>query len=69
MLAQSAELSHPPSFTSLQIPAGKPLHIGPAQADVANASLYRLASIAGVGSALILLVNAANAAHSSRPPI
>ena len=61
MLAQSAELSHPPSFTSLQIPAGKPLHIGPVQAGVAvsNATLYRLASVAGVGSALILLVNAA----------
>jgi len=59
MLAQSAELSHPPSFTSLQIPAGKPLHIEPVQASVSNATLYRLASIAGVGSALILLVNAA----------
>ena len=61
MLAQNAELSRPPSFTSLQISAGKPLHIGPVQAGVAvsNATLYRLASIAGVGSALILLVNAA----------
>ena len=62
MLAQSAELSHSPSFTSLQIiPAGKPLHIAPFQAGVAvsNATLYRLASVAGVGSALILLVNAA----------
>jgi hypothetical protein len=59
MHAQSAELSHPPSFTSLPLSRGRPLHIGPAQADVANASLYRLASAAGVGSALILLVNAA----------
>jgi len=59
MHAQSAELSHPPSFPSLQIPAGKPLHVGPVQAGVAvsNTTLYRLAS--GVGSALILLVNAA----------
>jgi hypothetical protein len=61
MLAQSAELSHPPSFQSLRTPAGKPLHVGPAQAGVAvsNATLYPLASVAGVGSALILLVNAA----------
>jgi hypothetical protein len=61
MLAQSADLSHPPSYTSLQIPAGKPLHLGAVQAGVAvsNATLYRLASAAGAGSALILLVNAA----------
>jgi hypothetical protein len=61
MLAQSAELSRPPSFTSLQIPAGKPLHMGPVQIGVAvsNATLFRLASVAGVGSALTLLVNAA----------
>ena len=60
----NAELSRPQSFTSLQITAGKPLHkenIGPVQVGVAvsNAMLYRLASVAGAGSALILLVNAA----------
>ena len=59
MHAQSAELVGPQSFTSLPISYRRPLHIGPAQADVANASLYRLASVAGLGSALILLVNAA----------
>lgn len=61
MLAQSAQFSHPPSFTSLHIPAGKPRHIGRSQAGVAvsNARLFRLASVAGVGSAVILLVNAA----------
>jgi hypothetical protein len=59
MHAQSAELVGLQSFTSLPISDGRPLHIGLAQADVANASLYRLASVAGVGSALILLVNAA----------
>jgi hypothetical protein len=61
MLAQSADLSHPPSFTSLQILARKPVHVRPVQAGAArsNATLYRLASVAGVGSALILLVNAA----------
>jgi hypothetical protein len=59
MHAQSAELVGPQSFTSLPLSDGRPLHTGPAQPDVANASLYRLASVAGVGSALILLVNAA----------
>jgi hypothetical protein len=60
MLAESADFSRP-SFTSLQIAAGKPLHNGTVQAGaaVSNATLYRLASVAGVGSALILLVNAA----------
>jgi hypothetical protein len=44
MLASNAELGRPQSFASLQW---------------SDATLYRLASIAGVGSALILLVNAA----------
>lgn len=55
MHAQSAELVGPQSFTSLPISERRPLHIGPE----ANATLYRIASVAGVGSALILLVNAA----------
>ena len=55
MLAHNADLSRPQSFTSLQIPAGNP-QIGVAASD---ATLYRLAAVAGVGSALILLVNAA----------
>jgi hypothetical protein len=64
MLAQNSEFTRPPSFTSLGMTAEKPLHqqkIGPHQAGVAvsNAALYRLASVAGVGSALILLLNAA----------
>jgi hypothetical protein len=61
MHAQTAELVGPQLFTSLPISDGRPPHIGPAQAGVArsNSSLYRLASVAGMGSALILLVNAA----------
>jgi hypothetical protein len=56
-----AQRSRPPSFTSLQVSAGKPLYVGSIQGGVAasNATLYRLASVAGLGSALILLVNAA----------
>ena len=64
MLARNAELNRPQSFTSLQSSAGeprhnenfRPVHLGVA---VPNATLYRLASVAGVGSALVLLVNAA----------
>ena len=64
MLARNAELSRPQSFTSFQSSAGEPRrreNFGPVQSGVAvpNATLYRLASVAGVGSALILLVNAA----------
>ena len=59
MLARNAEPSRPQSFTSLQSSAGEPRHrenFGPVQLGVAvpNATLYRLASVAGVGSALIL---------------
>jgi hypothetical protein len=64
MLAQDARLTRPPSFTSPRPYAAKTPHkqnIGLIQAGgtVANATLYRLASVAGVGSALILLINAA----------
>jgi hypothetical protein len=64
MLAQGARLTRPPSFASPRRYAAKTLHkqnIGLIQAGgtVANATLYRLASVAGVGSALILLINAA----------
>ena len=64
MLARSAELGRPQSFTSFQSSAGEPRHrenFGAVQLGgaVSSATLYRLASVAGVGSALILLVNAA----------
>ena len=61
MLAINAE---PQSFTSFQSSTGKPQHKEKFRAvqsstAVPSVTLYRLASIAGVGSALILLVNAA----------
>ena len=64
MLAGNAELGRPQSFTSFQSSAGEPRHrerFGPVQSGVAvpSATLYRLASVAGMGSALVLLVNAA----------
>ncbi len=63
MRARNAELSRPQFLTSFQSSAGE-RHKGdlePVQAGVAvrSVTLYRLASAAGVGSALILLVNAA----------
>jgi hypothetical protein len=62
MLARSAEISRPQPFTSFQSAA--PDHSDDFQPDqldgsVPSAMLYRLAAVAGVGSALILLVNAA----------
>ena len=62
MLALDAESHHP--FTSFQSSAGKFQHkenflIVQSNAAVPSVTLYRLASIAGLGSALILLVNAA----------
>ena len=64
MLAGNAEPSRPQPFTSVQSSAGESRrreNSGPVQLGVAvpNATLYRLASVAGVGSALILVVNAA----------
>ena len=64
MLARKAELSRPQSFKSFQSSAGEPQHkesfrTGQSSAVVPGVTLYRLASVAGVGSALILLVNAA----------
>lgn len=62
MLARHAGLSHPRSLTSFRGPAGDPYRetFSPrSDAAVPSATLYRLASAAGVGSALILLVNAA----------
>ena len=61
MLARNAELSRPQSFTPFQSSAGTGMNFGPVQsgAAVPSATLYRLASVAGMGSALILLVNAA----------
>ncbi len=57
MLALHAEPHQPATLQSL---AGKShKFLTRSSTDVSNASLYRLASIAGVGSALILLVNAA----------
>lgn len=64
MLAINAESRLPQSPTSFHSSAGKPQHwekfrIVQSIAAGSNAMLYRLAAIAGVGSALILLVNAA----------
>ena len=64
MLAINAESRLPQSFTSFHGSAKEPqpeekLRIVQSIAAGSNAMLYRLASIAGVGSALILLVNAA----------
>jgi hypothetical protein len=64
MLAINAESRRPQSFTSFHGSAKEPQHeeklrIVQSIAAGSNAMLYRLASIAGVGSALILLVNAA----------
>jgi hypothetical protein len=64
MLAVNAGSRLPQSFTSFHDSAGEPRHeeklrIVQSIAAGSNAMLYRLASIAGAGSALILLVNAA----------
>jgi hypothetical protein len=64
MLAINAESRLPQSFTSFhgsdkEPQHGEKLRIVQSIAAGSNAMLYRLASIAGVGSALILLVNAA----------
>ena len=64
MLAINAESRLPQSFTSFHGSAMEPQHgeklrIVQSIASGSNAMFYRLASIAGVGSALILLVNAA----------
>lgn len=64
MLATTVESVHPQSFTSFHSTAREPQHeekprIVQSIAAPSNTMLYRLASIAGAGSALILLVNAA----------
>jgi hypothetical protein len=64
MLAINAESGRPQSFTSFLSSAGEPKHeekfrTVESSAAVPSVLLYRLASIAGVGSALILLANAA----------
>lgn len=64
MLAINAESGRPQSFTPFQSLAGESKHkekfrTFESSAAVPSAVLYRLASIAGLGSALILLVNAA----------
>lgn len=64
MLARNAEPRRPQSLTPSRGPAAEPQHkenVATVQtsAAVPSVTLYRLASIAGVGSALILLVNAA----------
>lgn len=64
MLARTAEPRRPQSVISLQSPAEEPQHeenfaIVQSSAAVPSVTLYRLASVAGMGSALILLVNAA----------
>jgi hypothetical protein len=65
MLARTAEPRRPQSVASLQSPAEEPRHrenvatVAQSSPAVPSATLYRLASVAGVGSALILLVNAA----------
>ena len=61
MLTSSAELHRPQSITPFQgfvwgsPPKGRPS----AGMTASNAALYRLAAAAGLGSALVLLVNAA----------
>lgn len=64
MVTINAERRFPKSLTSFLSPTGESRHaeklqIVPSIAVGSNALLYRLASIAGVASALILLVNAA----------
>ncbi|CAN7236994.1 hypothetical protein [Mesorhizobium sp. LjRoot246] len=64
MLATTAEPRRPRSLISLRSPAKEPQHeenstTVQSSAAVASVTLYRLAAIAGVGSALVLLVNAA----------
>jgi hypothetical protein len=64
MLAIHAESGRPQSFTLFPSSAGESKHkekfrTVESSAAVPSAQLYRLASIAGLGSALILLVNAA----------
>jgi len=64
MLSRNAEPGRPQSFTLFQNSPGKPLQkesfwTVQSSASVPSVTLYRLASIAGVGSALVLLVNAA----------
>ena len=64
MLARNAEPRRPDSFTLSRGAAEVPQHrenfrTGPSSAAAPNVKLYRLASLAGAGSALILLVNAA----------
>lgn len=64
MLARNAEPRRPDSFTSSRGAAEEPQHrenfrTVPSSAAVPGVTLYRLAAVAGVGSALVLLVNAA----------
>ncbi|WP_208646346.1 hypothetical protein [Mesorhizobium waimense] len=61
MLARNAEPRRPHSFTSSQGAAEEPQNFRTVQSNAAvtGVTLYRLAAAAGVGSALILLVNAA----------
>ncbi|MER9304838.1 hypothetical protein NKJ06_28275 [Mesorhizobium sp. M0293] len=64
MLATTAEPCRPQSLISLHGSAEEPQHkenstAVQSSAAVPSATLYRLAAVAGVGSALILLVNAA----------
>ncbi|MER9342329.1 hypothetical protein NKI41_16230 [Mesorhizobium sp. M0601] len=64
MPARNAEPRHPQSLTSSQGPAEEHQHkenfrTVPASGALPSVKLYRLASVAGMGSALILLVNAA----------
>ncbi|WP_214477380.1 hypothetical protein [Mesorhizobium sp. dw_380] len=64
MLARNAESRRPQSLTSSQGPAEEPQHkenfrTVQSSAVVPSVTLYRLAAVAGVGSALVLLVNAA----------
>ncbi|WP_206622085.1 MULTISPECIES: hypothetical protein [unclassified Mesorhizobium] len=64
MSARTAEPRRPQSLISLRSPAEEPQHkenltTVQSSAAVPSVTLYRLAAVAGVGSALILVVNAA----------
>ncbi len=58
MPATNAEFDGQPSFSPFQS-LDRPESLRPASRSVSTASLYRLAAAAGMGSALVLLVNAA----------
>ena len=61
MSPTDAELAHPPSFAPFQGSArgSRPDSLRPAAMAVSSVALYRLAAAAGVGSAVVLLINAA----------